>query len=141
MAKFFGLDKLAYLFRIMKENGGIRSSLYKLYRMDDLKMGTLMGIDKCGNKYFENNRYFFGRNRWVEYAPKYGTDYDASQVPSEWYGWLHYKTDLTPDKDPSRPIYKWMSEPTENMSGFSGAYIPYSTTKPKIEAWVPPKPS
>lgn len=41
--------------------------------MDDLKPGVQVGEDKYGNKYFENNRYFYGRNRWVEYAPKYGT--------------------------------------------------------------------
>ena len=37
-----------------------------------------------------------GRNRWVEYAPAVGTDYDGSMVPAEWYGWLHYKADETP---------------------------------------------
>lgn len=41
--------------------------------MDELKDGKLVGTDKYGNKYFENPRYFYGRNRWVEYSPKYGT--------------------------------------------------------------------
>lgn len=67
-----------------------------------------------------------------------GMDYDASQVPAEWYGWLHYKTDLLPSEDPSRPKYKWMMDHTENASGTPDQYMPYSTTKPKIEAWVPP---
>lgn len=40
--------------------------------MDEVKIGTLVGTDKYGNKYYENNRYFYGRNRWVEYSPKYG---------------------------------------------------------------------
>ena len=39
-----------------------------------------------------------GRNRWVEYAPAVGTDYDGSMVPAEWYGWLHHKADETPDQ-------------------------------------------
>ena len=30
------------------------------YRTDDLKVGTLVGEDKFGNKYFENNAYFVG---------------------------------------------------------------------------------
>lgn len=66
-------------------------------------------------------------------------EYDGSQVPAEWYGWLHYKTDLTPDKDPSRPKHRWMMDHTENFSGTPGQFMPYSTTRPKIEAWVPPK--
>jgi len=37
-----------------------------------------------------------GRNRWVEYNPEYGLNYDASQIPAEWFGWLHHRTDLLP---------------------------------------------
>lgn len=66
-------------------------------------------------------------------------DYDASQVPPEWFGWLHYKTDLLPHEDPSRPKYKWMIDHRENVSGTKEAYMPYSTTRPKIEAWKPPQ--
>ncbi|XP_050502112.1 probable NADH dehydrogenase [ubiquinone] 1 alpha subcomplex subunit 12 [Diabrotica virgifera virgifera] len=138
MAKYFGIDKFFVFLNTIKEAGGIRASLYKLYRMDNLRPGTLVGTDKYGNKYYENPHYFYGRNRWIEYAPYYGLDYDGSQVPAEWFGWLHYKTDLTPDKDPSRPKYKWMADHTENLSGTPGQYMPYSTTRPKIEAWTPP---
>ena len=71
--------------------------MYQIYRTDALKNGTLVGEDKYGNKYYENNRYFVGRNRWIIFNDeKYHLDYDGSQVPSEWYGWLHYKTDLPP---------------------------------------------
>lgn len=42
-------------------------------------------------------------------------------------------------QDPSRPKYSWMASHEENMSGTPGQYMPYSTTVPKIEAWVPPK--
>lgn len=66
-----------------------------------------------------------------------GLDYDGSQVPADWYGWLHYKTDLIPTEDPSRPNYKWMADHTENLSGTPFQYTPYSTTRPKIEPWVP----
>ncbi|GLV36654.1 NADH dehydrogenase (ubiquinone) B17.2 subunit [Carabus blaptoides fortunei] len=137
MAKLLGLDKISKLMSIISENGGIRASLYKLYRMDDVKDGKLVGTDKYGNKYFTNPRYFYGRNRWVEYAPKYGMDYDGSQVPAEWYGWLHYKTDLLPNEDPSRPKFTWMADHKENMSGTSEQYVPYTTTVPKIHAWNP----
>lgn len=29
--------------------------------MDELKAGTLVGVDKYGNKYYENNSYFVGK--------------------------------------------------------------------------------
>lgn len=45
-------------------------------------------------------------------------DYDASMVPAEWYGWLHYKTDKTPlEKAPVH--YDWMPDHTPNTSGSS----------------------
>lgn len=138
--EYFGLDKIKKFFDIIKMNGGYRSSLYKMYRFDDLKDGKVVGCDKYGNKYLENPRFFYGRNRWIEYAQKYGVEYDGSQVPAEWYGWLHYKTDLLPQCDPSRPNYPWMADHTENWSGtMSKEWYPYSTTKPKIQAWKPRK--
>ncbi|KAJ9582280.1 hypothetical protein L9F63_003409 [Diploptera punctata] len=140
MDKVLALDKLRNLFKIVQTNGGIRGCLYKLFRQDDIKLGNLVGEDKYGNKYYENNMYFYGRNRWVEYNDKVFLDYDGSQIPAEWYGWLHYKTDLPPFKDPSRPKYSWMMDHKENFSGTKNAYMPYTTTLPKIEAWVPPKP-
>ncbi|CAH2083869.1 unnamed protein product [Euphydryas editha] len=137
IAKLLALDKISNFFNIIRQNGGIRASMYKLYRQDELKDGTLVGEDQFGNKYYENPRYFYSRNRWVEYSDNFNMNYDGSQVPAEWFGWLHYKTDLPPHKDPNRPKYKWMIEFTENMSGTTGQYVPYSTTRPKIEPWVP----
>lgn len=37
-----------------------------------------------------------GRHRWVEYGDK--GRYNASQVPPEWHGWLHFVTDHTGDE-------------------------------------------
>ncbi|XP_050314220.1 probable NADH dehydrogenase [ubiquinone] 1 alpha subcomplex subunit 12 [Anthonomus grandis grandis] len=136
---YFGLDRLLRLRQTIKQYGGLKASIYKYWRMDSLRPGTLVGTDKYGNKYYENKAYFYGRNRWVEYAEHVGINYDASQVPAEWYGWLHYKTDYLPSEDPGRPKYKWMLDHTENFSGTKFQYMPYSTTTPKIEAWVPPK--
>ncbi|XP_053976541.1 probable NADH dehydrogenase [ubiquinone] 1 alpha subcomplex subunit 12 [Hylaeus volcanicus] len=139
MAKSLGLDKVVRFFQIIKDNGGIFNSIRTLYRMDTLKSGTLVGVDKFGNKYYENNRYFYGTNRWVVYSDQYGMDYDGSQIPAEWFGWMHYKTDLLPHEDPTRPKYKWMAEHKVNLSGTDKAYMPYTTTPPKIEAWKPPQ--
>lgn len=122
----------------IKQNGGIMSSLYILFITDDLKDGKHVGTDEFGNRYFENNRYFFGRHRWVIYSPKVGLYYDASQIPAQWFGWLHSSTDVIPTKDKTRPYYSWMEKHTPNLSGTSRQYVPYCTAKPKIYPWVPP---
>ncbi|KAL4199478.1 hypothetical protein AMTRI_Chr03g145140 [Amborella trichopoda] len=87
---------------------------------------TLVGVDKFGNKYYERLEdtqfgiplFYFQisgttRHRWVEYGDK--GRYNASQVPPEWHGWLHFITDHTGDE---------MSvEHRENFSGESDEYI------------------
>lgn len=128
--------KISRFMRIIKEHG-ILGSIRTLYITDDLKWGTLVGEDDYGNKYYENNAYFYGRNRWVIYPKEIGLNYDGSRVPAEWFGWLHYKTDLLPHLDPNRPKYKWMAPHTPNVSGTDKAYMPYSTVPPKIHAWKP----
>ncbi|KAK4302320.1 hypothetical protein Pmani_023271 [Petrolisthes manimaculis] len=138
MATYFGLDKFVKLFRILRNHGGIRASLYQLYRVDDLKDGVLVGEDVHGNKYYENPNLTLGRNRWVIYSPSVGTDYDGSMIPAEWFGWMHHKTDLPPTEI-APTAYAWQSGHEENTTGTDRAFMPYTTTKPKIEAWVPPK--
>jgi NADH:ubiquinone oxidoreductase subunit len=59
-------------------------------------------------------------------------------VPAEWFGWLHYKTDLPPTISPP-PTYKWIEPHRENLTGTPEQYVPYTTTVPKIQSWVPPK--
>jgi NADH:ubiquinone oxidoreductase subunit len=105
--------------------------------MDAIKHGDLVGTDKYGNKYYQNDFYFFGRNRWVEYNQTVFLDYDGSQVPAEWHNWLHYICDDPPTTNP-RVHYKWMIEHGENLSGTDKAYTPYSTTPAKIKSWSPP---
>lgn len=61
---------------------------------DDLKPGRLVGEDKYGNKYYENPYYFYGRNRWVIWADHVRHEYDASMIPADWYGWMHYKVSV-----------------------------------------------
>ncbi|KAL8620595.1 hypothetical protein ACOMHN_017876 [Nucella lapillus] len=136
MAKY--IEKFSRFWTIIRENGGIFGSVRQLYRTDELKTGTLMGEDELGNKYYYNPMYFLGRSRWVVYSDAFGMDYDGSQVPAEWHRWLSYLSDEPPTVAnlPKRP---WMAQHTENMSGTSGEYVPYSTTPPKIEAWKPGK--
>lgn len=70
--KFFGIDKLLKIPSFFTNNGGLINSLYKVGQQDTLKFGKQVGADEYGNKYYENNFYFCGRNRWVEYSEIYG---------------------------------------------------------------------
>lgn len=46
-----------------------RSNLLLLsLQVGDLKFGELKGVDKFGNKYYEDLELPFGQHRWVEYA-------------------------------------------------------------------------
>lgn len=46
---------------VISNNNKIDTLYYVFYRTDDLKDGTLKGTDKFGNKYYENDRYFYGK--------------------------------------------------------------------------------
>uniref|UniRef100_A0A5G2QQP8 NADH dehydrogenase [ubiquinone] 1 alpha subcomplex subunit 12 n=1 Tax=Sus scrofa TaxID=9823 RepID=A0A5G2QQP8_PIG len=41
-------------------HGGLRGYLRVLFRANDVRVGTLVGEDKYGNKYYEDNKQFFG---------------------------------------------------------------------------------
>jgi NADH:ubiquinone oxidoreductase subunit len=60
------------------------------------RRGVLVGQDDYGNRYFEardaKDSYDGRRRRWVIYK---GYP-DASKVPAEWHGWLHYTFDELP---------------------------------------------
>merc|ERR1712071_230611 len=125
-------------------HGGVRGFLVQLMRVNDVKTGALVGIDKYGNKYFEDNRYFIGRNRWVIYTTQMNGkntmwEIDGSMVPSEWHRWLHCMTDDPPTTHPPAPK-KFLAEVHQiNTSGSADAYVPCTTTRKKIHEWVPPK--
>lgn len=133
-----GLDKILKAMKIIKQLGGVRVAIRKRYLMDETRIGTFVGEDKFGHKYYENNEYFIPRNRWVEYPQRVWLEYDASQIPPEWHRWLHHMTDETPVvKPPKNP--KWVLDHVENLSIYEDRrYVPYSTTRAKIEAWEPP---
>ncbi|ONK71534.1 uncharacterized protein A4U43_C04F9630, partial [Asparagus officinalis] len=86
---------------------------------------TLVGVDKFGNKYYEKlEDTQFGRHRWVEYAKK--GRYDASQVPPEWHGWLHYMTDHTGDEVLLLKPSRYGLEHRENLTGEGYEYANHS---------------
>ena len=143
MAKFIetfktiiGLDKAIKFSDIIKHNGGVLMSIKKFYYQDDLKIGTLVGEDDFGNKYYENPEYFFLRNRWVSFNLERGLDYNSSQIPPEWHRWMTHMTEYPPTIE--KPVkYDWMLAHQENMTGTKLAFMPESTVKPKIQAWTP----
>jgi len=108
------------------------------------KVGArLVGEDAFGNKYFEKIQGIqYGRQRWVEYKDPY--NYNASTVPPEWHGWLHYISDFTPkDLEPLRPSY--LKEHKPNLTGLGDSKIyhakghamsPAQRDWKKVEPWA-----
>lgn len=84
--------------------------------------GKRIGRDEEGNTYYQAKpRPGYKRpRRWVMYkgAP------DASKVPPEWHGWLHYQTDAIPSNDTAAPRRKWQKPHEPNKTGTSEAYRP-----------------
>lgn len=104
-----------------------------------------IGQDSEGNKYYEAKarKGYNHPRRWVIY----NGEADASRVPPEWHGWLHYQTDEFPAD--SAPSFRrvWQKPPKANMSGTSVAYHPpghilaggkRDGATGDYEAWVPP---
>jgi NADH:ubiquinone oxidoreductase subunit len=61
-------------------------------------MGTFMGGDAAGNRYYENRiDYPMGQHRWVE--PGDIHNFDSTQVPPDWLGWLTHTYDATPSQE------------------------------------------
>jgi len=105
--------------------------------------GELVGTDEQGNRYFQDKRMIAGarrRKRWVIY----NGEAEASRVPPDWHGWLHYTTD-TPPPPGGYPRKPWQKDHIPNLTGTSVAYHPPGSTlapsdnkpKPHYEAWRP----
>jgi NADH:ubiquinone oxidoreductase subunit len=83
--------------------------------------GKAVGQDAFGNRYYRG-RARQGRTqerRWVIYKGKP----EASAVPPEWHGWLHYQTDAVPAADNSRRK-EWQKPHQPNQTGTDAAYLP-----------------
>jgi NADH:ubiquinone oxidoreductase subunit len=105
--------------------------------------GELVGSDDQGNRYFQDKRLIAGmrrRKRWV----MYNGEAEASRVPPEWHGWLHYTAD-TPPPPGGLPRKPWQKDHVPNLTGTPIAYHPPGSTvvasehkpKPHYEAWRP----
>src|SRR5262245_55610202 len=85
-------------------------------RLYTWRFGTKVGDDEFGNVYYQTEG---GKRRWVTY----GKMADASAVPPEWHGWLHYTVDVPPTDERYSPR-PWQKPYEPNMTGTPAAYRP-----------------
>ena len=87
------------------------------------RRGVKVGEDNFGNRYFEardnKDSYDDRKRRWVIYRG-YA---DASKVPAEWHGWLHYTFDDLPSEE-TLPTQSWEREHIPNLTGTVNAWRP-----------------
>ncbi|KAL6849067.1 hypothetical protein ACO1O0_008597 [Amphichorda felina] len=115
----------------------IRALLALQQYIGDTKAGTLIGTDRAGNKFFENNEELPLRTRWVEYAKH---DYDAAQIEPGWHAWISYSVDKAPTQDALLQTGTRSFEPALPKPNFTmtpGAFKTYNTTKSKLATWEP----
>ena len=104
--------------------------------------GQPAGRDAAGNRYYRRSRGWGPRReqRWVVYAG----EAEASKVPPEWHGWLHYTTDEVPQA--GAPGRAWQKPHQPNLTGTPAAYLPSGHTlrgghraraADDYEPWVP----
>jgi len=81
-----------------------------------------MGKDSLGNtNYQASPRKGYKRpRRWVLYKG----EAEASRVPPEWHGWLHFQTDDVPDSDTASYRRPWQKSYVPNETGTDQAYRP-----------------
>ena len=119
---------------------------------DGATLGTLFAVkrrgefvhkDEFGNRYYEERKatYDGRKRRWVTYKG-YA---DASKVPPEWHGWLHYMYDDAPSEVPLK-TQAWEKPHHPNLTGTVYAYKPQGSLdrggkRAKVtgdyEAWSP----
>ena len=89
-------------------------------RLYTSRHGHLVGQDGFGNSYYEDKTGVGPARprRWVIYL---GVA-DASKVPPEWHGWLHYSLDEPPAND--YQAKSWQKPHIPNRTGTPEAYRP-----------------
>lgn len=100
--------------------------------------GVRVGEDEAGNVYYRNAD---DTRRWLIYAG----EINASRVPPDWHGWLHFTYAEPPTEQPL-PRQSWEKPHLPNMTGTDAAYRPPGSVltpeeRPKsrgdYEAWMP----
>ncbi len=89
-------------------------------KLHTLVYGKFIGRDEFGNRYYQARSVRRGENkkrRWVIYQ---GIA-EASKVPANWHGWLHYTLDAPL---PQAKQYQWQKQHLPNLTGTLGRYLP-----------------
>ena len=84
--------------------------------------GRLVGSDELGNRYYIQTKGVGPLGvprRWVIYKDLA----EASKVPADWHGWLHYTVDEPPTAESYTPR-AWQKPHRMNMTGTREAYRP-----------------
>jgi len=93
-----------------------------------------VGNDEFSNEYFTNK----AGKRLVAYK---GIA-EASKIPAEWHGWMHYSTDITPININTHR-FSWQKIHLPNLTGTKNFYSPKNSsvkkTNAEYEAWNPNK--
>ncbi len=91
-----------------------------------------VGADEFGNEYFQNKK----GKRFVVY----NGIAEASKIPAQWHGWIHYTAKNPPVKIDTHKA-SWEKIHVPNLTGTKGAYSPMKYKTPKTsaqyEAWEP----
>jgi NADH:ubiquinone oxidoreductase subunit len=91
-----------------------------------------VGADDFGNEYFLHKT----GKRFVVYRGMA----EASKIPSEWHGWMHYTTDIMPVNINTHRL-SWQKIHLPNLTGTKNAFSPKNSsvknTKADYEAWEP----
>ncbi|RKF61878.1 NADH dehydrogenase 1 alpha subcomplex subunit N7BM [Erysiphe neolycopersici] len=112
----------------MQELSPLRSEISFNEFAGDTKAGTLVGLDRYGNKYFENMKEELPlRTRWIDYK-----DYelDPSHIEPGWHAWISYMVDKHPTQD---KLLQTKTRPWElpdhrpHPTATRGAFKTYST--------------
>ncbi|KAL4928682.1 complex I NDUFA12 subunit family protein [Aspergillus undulatus] len=117
---------------------GFKEYGHQMQYIGDTKAGTLIGVDRYGNKYYENMEEELPlRTRWVDYKQ---VEYDPSQIEPGWHAWISYMVDTPPTQDKLMELGKrnWeLQEHRPTLTLSRAAFKTYSTVKPKYSAWTP----
>lgn len=91
-----------------------------------------VGFDEFGNEYFQNKE----GKRFVVY----NGIVEASKIPAEWHGWMHYSTNIIPTKIDTHK-FSWQKIHIPNLTGTINAYSPTKSktknTNSEYEPWKP----
>jgi NADH:ubiquinone oxidoreductase subunit len=111
-----------------------------------LKARECVGEDAQGNRYYmgKPRKGYQRERRWV----MYNGEPEASRVPPEWHGWLHFQTNAIPAKEEHSYRRIWQKPHEPNRTGTNAAYRPpghllqggqRDKATGDYEAWTPPK--